>query len=499
MDPIISVKGIDKKFGDFYALKNVSLDIYPGKVNVLVGENGAGKSTLMKILSGVYHNDGGQVFVDGKEVDITSPKMAEELGIGIVYQELNLAQKLTVAENVFLGDALKTKGLLVDWKSMREEAVKNVKELAGLDIDPDELICNLGVAYQQLIELTRVMRKGFRVLIMDEPTAALTESEIQKLFETVRKLRDDGVAIIYISHRLEEIAQIGDYINVLRDGQFIGSREVKDVSMDEIISMMVGRSIEDKYPKADFSSIPKEEILRVENLSRKGVFEDISFTLRKGEILGFAGLMGAGRTEIARAIFGADKLTSGKIFVNGKEVKIKSTRDAIKNGIALLTEDRKNQGLILGRDLVENTTLVRMDKVSNKIGAVSKKKEIAVMGEYMKKLKIAASSEFIPAGSLSGGNQQKVVIAKWLFADSDIIIFDEPTRGIDVGAKTEVYNLINEFILAGKGVIVISSELPELLGVCNRIITIADGEITGEFSNEVDQETLLAVMIGGKK
>ena len=243
MDPIISVKGIDKKFGDFYALKNVSLDIYPGKVNVLVGENGAGKSTLMKILSGVYHNDGGQVFVDGKEVDITSPKMAEELGIGIVYQELNLAQKLTVAENVFLGDALKTKGLLVDWKSMREEAVKNVKELAGLDIDPDELICNLGVAYQQLIELTRVMRKGFRVLIMDEPTAALTESEIQKLFETVRKLRDDGVAIIYISHRLEEIAQIGDYINVLRDGQFIGSREVKDVSMDEIISMMVGRRI----------------------------------------------------------------------------------------------------------------------------------------------------------------------------------------------------------------------------------------------------------------
>ena len=497
MEPILSVKGIDKKFGEFYALKNVDFDIYPGKVNVLIGENGAGKSTLMKILSGVYHNDGGKIFLDGKEVTITSPKQAEEMGIGIVYQELNLAQKLTVAENVFLGDALKSKGLIVDWKGMREEAVKNVRELAGLEIDPDELICNLGVAYQQLIELTRVMRKGSRILIMDEPTAALTEKEIQKLFETVRKLRDDGVAIVYISHRLEEIEQIGDNITVLRDGQLIGRREVKEVTTDEIISMMVGRSIEDKYPKADFTGLPKDEMLRVENLTRKGVFEDINFSLHKGEILGFAGLMGAGRTEIARVIFGADKATSGKIFIKGKEVKIRSTRDAIRNGIALLTEDRKNQGLILGRDLVQNTTLVRMDKVTNKLGVVNKKKEVSVMEDYMKKLKIAASSKFIPAGSLSGGNQQKVVIAKWLFADSDIIIFDEPTRSIDVGAKTEVYNLINEFILEGKAVIVISSELPELLGICSRIITIADGKITGEFNEKASQETLLAVMIGG--
>ena len=495
MEPILSMRGIDKKFGNFYALKNVDFDAYAGKVNVLVGENGAGKSTLMKIIAGAHGHDAGEIVLEGNPTHIRNPHEAEQLGIGTVYQELMLAPKLTVAENIFLGAALKTNKLgVVQWGKMAEEASSAVKDLVGIDVDPQVKVSELGVAYQQLVEISRVMRQSKKILIMDEPTAALTENEIKKLFETVKKLKKAGLAIIYISHRLEEIFEIGDNITVLRDGEMVGKLDVATATQDDIIRLMVGRKIEDKFPKVDFSGLPHDEVLRVEGLSRKGAFEDISFSVHKGEILGFAGLMGSGRTEIARCIFGADIPTSGKVFINGKEVHIHSTQQAISNGIALLPEDRKMHGLILKRNLVENTTLVNLKKVSTKLGRLYRKKELSITDEYIKQLRIAVSNKLNPTSSLSGGNQQKVVIAKWLFADSNIIILDEPTRGIDVGAKTEVYNLINKFVLDGKAVIMISSELPELLGVCTRIITMHEGKMTGEFDNYADQETILKAM-----
>jgi ribose transport system ATP-binding protein len=495
LEPILRAKGIDKKFGDFYALKNVDFNVYPGQVNVLVGENGAGKSTLMKIIAGVYLQDAGEIIIDGKPVNLKSPLDAELLGIGTIYQELMLANTLNVTENVFLGSSLKTNKLgIVKWKEMAAEAKKTVRELAGIDVDPYARVADLGVAYQQLIEIVRVIRTKPRILIMDEPTAALTENEIKKLFETVKKLKEAGMAIIYISHRLEEIFEIGDNITVLRDGEMVGRLEVCSCCQDDIIKLMVGRQLVDKFPKVDFSAVPKKEIMRVEGLTRKGVFEDVSFSVKTGEILGFAGLMGSGRTEIARCLFGADPITSGKIYINNKELDIKSTRQAIGNGIALLPEDRKTQGLVLMRNLVENTTIVNLQKVSTKAGILKKRDEQSVTEGFIKQLRIAVSNKMNPVSSLSGGNQQKVVIAKWLFADSEIIILDEPTRGIDVGAKIEVYNLINKFVLDGKAVIVISSELPELLGICTRIITISEGKVSGEFSNDVDQETLLRAM-----
>ena len=495
MESILSMRGINKKFGDFYALKNVDFDAYAGKVNVLVGENGAGKSTLMKIIAGAHGHDSGDIILEGKPVQIRNPHEAELLGIGIVYQELMLAPKLTVAENIFLGAALMTGKLgIVKWKKMAEESQSVVKELAGIDVDPHAKVSDLGVAYQQLIEIVRVMRQSKKILIMDEPTASLTEKEIQKLFETVKKLKEAGLAIIYISHRLEEIFQIGDNITVLRDGEMVGKLDVASATQDDIIQLMVGRQIMEKFPKADFSGLPRDEVLRVEGLTRKGAFRDVNFSLHKGEILGFAGLMGSGRTEIARCIFGADAATAGKVFINGKQVNIRSTRQAINNGIALLPEDRKLHGLVLKRNLVENTTLVNLKRVSSKVGRLYRGKELKVTDEYIKQLRIAVSDKLNPASSLSGGNQQKVVIAKWLFADSNIIILDEPTRGIDVGAKTEVYNLINKFVLDGKAVIMISSELPELLGVCTRIITMHEGVMTGEFDNEANQETILKAM-----
>jgi ribose transport system ATP-binding protein len=489
------MEGIDKKFGDFYALKNVSFNVYPGKANVLVGENGAGKSTLMKIIAGVYTQDAGEIYLEGKRINIKNPHDAEALGIGTIYQELMLAETLNVTENVFLGSSLKTNKLgIVKWKEMANEARRIVKELAGIDVDPYARVTDLGVAYQQLIEIVRVIRRKPKILIMDEPTAALTESEIKKLFETVKKLKESGMAIIYISHRLEEIFEIGDNITVLRDGEMVGHLDVATCCQDDIIRLMVGRQIDDKFPKADFSVVPREEVMRVEGLTREGVFEDISFSVYKGEILGFAGLMGSGRTEIARCIFGADALTSGKIFIDNEEVDIKSTRQAIEKGIALLPEDRKLQGLVLLRNLPENVTAVNIKKVSQFAGVINHRKERSIADSYIKQLRIAVADKMNPVSSLSGGNQQKVVIAKWLFADSKIIILDEPTRGIDVGAKIEVYNLINKFVLNGKAVIVISSELPELLGICTRIITISEGKISGEFGRDVGQETLLRAM-----
>ena len=483
MDSILKAQGISKKFGNFYALKDVHFEIYPGQVNVLIGENGAGKSTLLKILAGVYSKDEGKISFNGQEVHINTPSAATELGIGTVYQELSLVPELSVAENIFLGKDMIMKRGLVSWPNLYEETKKTLKDILGLDdIDVKEKISQLGIAHQQMIEICRIVRKKPKILILDEPTAVLTDKEIKRLFEIIRKLKRENIAIVYISHRLEEIFEIGDRVTVLRDGRWVSNDLVKDINIDYLVSKMVGRTLTEQYPKEDFSQIEKRERLRVENLYAGHHIHDVSFTVKTGEILGIAGLVGAGRTEIMRCIFGADKYTSGRIFLDGKEVHIKNTPQAVKKGIALLPEDRKGQGLVLNMSVEGNISSANLSGICGKIGLLNAKSESKIANEYVDKLKIALVSVKKTVGDLSGGNQQKVVIAKWMFVDPQIIIFDEPTRGIDVGAKVAVYNLINRFVLEGKAVVVVSSDMLELMGICNRILTVKDGHITGEFS-----------------
>ena len=485
LEPVLKAVGISKTFGNFYALKDVNFEIYPGQVNVLIGENGAGKSTLLKILAGVYSKDEGKIFFNGHEVQIHTPSDANKLGIGTVYQELSLVPELSVAENMFLGkDMIMNKGL-VSWQKLHEETRKVLKDVLNLDnVNTKERISQLGIAHQQMIEICRIVRKKPKILILDEPTAVLTDKEIKRLFEIIKKLKRENIAIVYISHRLEEIFEIGDRVTVFRDGRWVSNDLVKDINIDYLISKMVGRTLTEQYPKEDFSQMDKREKLRVENLCAGNKIHDVSLTVKTGEILGIAGLIGAGRTEIMRCIFGADKLTSGKIFLDGKEVHIKNTPQAVKKGIALLPEDRKGQGLVLNMSVEGNIASANLSGICGNTGLLNAKRESKVADEYVDKLKIALTSIKKPVRDLSGGNQQKVVIAKWMFVDPQIIIFDEPTRGIDVGSKVAVYNLINRFVLEGKAVVVISSEMLELMGICNRILTIKDGRVTGEFKAE---------------
>lgn len=500
MNAIIELKEIAKKFGNFYALKKVDFSVYPGEVNVLIGENGAGKSTLMKILSGVYQKDEGKIFMEGKETEISSPSKAERLGIGTVYQELTLAPQLSIAENLFLGNNLETNGFgIIEWKKLYKDAQEKLLELVGLEVDTRKKVSSLGIAQQQMIEIARVISKKIKVLILDEPTAVLTAKEVEKLFEIITKLKKQGIAIVYISHRLEEIFRMGDRVTVLRDGQLVGSKFIKDINTDQLISMMVGHSLENQFPREDFKNVEKKEVLRVEHLSRGKYVRDVSFSAYTGEILGFAGLVGAGRTEVARLIFGADLKEKGDIYIHGKKVELNSTQMAIKEGVALLPEDRKAQGLVLKRSISENISIVKLKSLCSKLGLIKRNKEERVVRDYINRLKIASSDIHNPVSSLSGGNQQKVVIAKWLFASTDIVIFDEPTRGIDVGAKIEVYQVMNEMVRQGKAVIMISSEMPELIGMCDRVITMREGRITGEFDNLVptSQEELLSAMMMG--
>lgn len=500
MDPVLEAKRISKQFGSFYALQDVGFSVYPGEVNVLIGENGAGKSTLMKILSGVYAKDAGEIFLDGERVEIQSPVKAAALGIGTVYQELTLAPQLSVAENLYLGSDLVTNHLgIVDWKFLYKQSGETLRELVGMDVDTRQKVSELGIAQQQMVEIARVVSRNTKILILDEPTAVLTSREVEKLFEIITGLKKQGIAIIYISHRLEEIFRMGDRVTVLRDGKFVGAELVKDIDTDKLISMMVGRSLENQFPRGDFSDIEKKEVLRVENLNRGNAVKEVSFTVSTGEILGFAGLVGAGRTEVARLIFGVDTKDSGDIYIRGKNVQIRSTQEAIRQGIALLPEDRKGQGLVLKRSVSENTTMINLKKICSPLGIISYRKENHAVQDVVKQLRIAVTDVKNPVSSLSGGNQQKVVIAKWMFGSADIVIFDEPTRGIDVGAKTEVYQVMNEMVRQGKAVIMISSEMPELIGMCTRVITMREGRITGEFDNEVpaSQEELLAAMMMG--
>ncbi|MDR0590165.1 MAG: sugar ABC transporter ATP-binding protein [Spirochaetaceae bacterium] len=492
---LLRVQKVTKRFPGVTALKAVSFDVQAGEVHGLCGENGAGKSTIIKVITGAHPPSEGEVFFNTQKMENITPHYSMSLGIACIYQELNLAPYMTVAENIYLGrEVLKQKTLgLLDRESMKEES-RRVLQSLGLDIDPAINVGTLGVGKQQMVEIARAVRAEAKLIIMDEPTSALSAHEAHELLEIVKHLRENGVAVIYISHRLDEVKEISDRVTILRDGQSVGTFENKDLSIDDMVKYMVGRDITQKYPKVK-APIGKE-MLRVEGLTRKGVVENISFTVRAGEVLGFAGLVGAGRTEVARALTGADPIDSGAVFVEGKQVKIKSPRDSIKAGIAFLTEDRKGQGLILIQNIEFNSTLVNLKHYKKHILLHLKnaKKDAERM---IKELHIIAPGITMPAGNLSGGNQQKVVIAKWMLSKAKVFIFDEPTRGIDVGAKIEVYNLINTLVKEGAAVIMISSEMDECIGMSDRIIVMHEGKIVTELEGSgVTQEKIMYAASG---
>lgn len=489
---LLRMEGISKSFPGVKALSKVRLDLNNGEVLALVGENGAGKSTLMKILSGVYQKDEGEIYLEGNKVEIPNAKAAQEMGISIIHQELNLMPDLTVAQNIFIGREPRTGfNFFLKEKELNEKTAELLEKL-NINLNPKETVSDLTVAKQQMVEIAKALSYNAKIIVMDEPTAALTESEIKTLFDLIENLKNKGVGIIYISHRMEELKVISDRITVMRDGQYIDTLYTKDTDMKKVISLMVGRQIQDESRPTTTVSKEAETVLEVKNLSTKNFLENISFTLKKGEILGFAGLMGAGRTEVARAIFGADKIDEGQIFINGKEVKINKPEDAVKHGIAYLSEDRKRYGLMLEMDVNSNILISSLSNYVNWLTFVNDSKGYVTSEEYVKSLKIKTPSIKQLAKNLSGGNQQKIVIAKWLAKNCDILIFDEPTRGIDVGAKTEIYQLLNELAQQGKSIIMISSELPEILRMSHRIIVMCEGRITGELTNEeASQEKIM--------
>ncbi len=497
MAEFLEMRGIVKKFPGVLALDHVHLSVKKGEVHALLGENGAGKSTLMKILSGAYQKDEGEILFDGQAVEIKSSHDAQRLNISTIYQELNLTEQLTVAENIFMGRQIMKNRFQVDWKKMYAEAQKLLDDL-GVDIDAHALVRDLGVARKQMVEVAKALSINSRVLIMDEPTAPLTNREIDTLFSTIRMLKSRGVSIIYISHRLEEVMEVCDRATIMRDGKNVVELNVKDTNLDEIIRYMVGRELKEKFPKIHIT--PGAEHMRVEKINAGKRVRDVSFAVRGGEILGIAGLVGAGRTETARAIFGMDHRDSGEIFVDGKKVEIHQPLDAIRAGIGFVTEDRKGEGLVLPMSVSQNITLATLDKFGS-AAYLRLGQEKDTVQDYIGKLNIKTPSQLQLARNLSGGNQQKVVLAKWLLSDSRVIIFDEPTRGIDVGAKIEVYNIINDLIRAGVAVVMISSELPEILGMSDRVAVMHQGEITGVFDNDgtLTQEKILYYATGGDK
>ena len=488
-DVILTMKGIDKSFPGVHALDHVDLEVRKGEVHALMGENGAGKSTLMKVLTGIYHKDAGTITYEGKEVEFTNPREAQDAGIVIVHQELNMMGHLTVAQNIFIGREYMN-GKLIDDKKMNEEAKKLFDQL-GINIDPKETMSRLTVGKQQMCEIAKAISHDAKVIIFDEPSAALTEAEIEELFKIIRDLRDKQMGIVYISHRMDEIKVITDRVTVMRDGGYVGTLITKDSTKDDIINMMVGRVIYED-PKTESQVAPDAPVvLKVEHLNAGRMVKDVSFELHKGEILGFSGLMGAGRTETARALFGADPKDSGDIYVNGQKVEIKTPQDAVKCGIGYLSEDRKRFGIVVDKTVAENSTMATMENFMKGI-FIDKKKEKDVAQEYVEALKTKTPSVDQLVVNLSGGNQQKVVIAKWLVRNCDILIFDEPTRGIDVGAKSEIYHLMNELVAEGKSIIMISSEMTEILRMSDRIVVMCEGRNTGELGiEEATQERIM--------
>jgi ribose transport system ATP-binding protein len=480
---LLSITGVSKEFPGVKALNNVSFDLNEGEVHAIVGENGAGKSTLMKILSGIYKKDSGDIVYKGKSVNIPNPFEAQKLGIGIIHQELNLMPHLTVAENIFIGREDRFPGgIFLNNSKLVSATIELLKEL-DLNLNPNDIVGELSIARQQMVEIAKAVSYRGSVIIMDEPTSSLTPAETDALFKIIRSLQAAGKGVVYISHRLEELEKITDRITVLRDGEYVKTLKTTETNIPEVISLMVGRKVaQDQRPENRV--IGKEVVLRVEGLSDSHLLKDISFDLRKGEILGFAGLMGAGRTELARAIMGADPKTAGTITLHGNEVKIKQPSDAVEAGIGYLSEDRKRFGLLLGQDITFNVMLSSIPRFSTKLGFLKMKSAAGIAREAIAQLRVRTPSERQILKNLSGGNQQKVVIAKWLTRDCEVLIFDEPTRGIDVGAKDEIYRLLTKLAEEGKSIIMISSELPEVLRLSDRIAVMCDGRLTGIIDNK---------------
>jgi len=488
---IVLMEGIEKRFPGVHALDQCHFELRTGEVHALVGENGAGKSTMMKILGGVYHKDGGHISLEGQDVEIYNPRMAQQLGISMIHQELNLMPHLTIAQNIFIGREPRGKvRFVVDDKTTNQQA-ESLFEMLSLQLDPETKVADLTVAKQQMVEIAKALSFNAKILIMDEPTAALTDTEIEDLFNIIKQLRQNGVGIVHISHRLEELKLIADRVTVMRDGKTIDTLLTKDASIDKIISLMVGRTIYESAPEIP-ENPSQEVVLEVRNLNRGRALRNVNFSLMKGEILGFAGLMGAGRTEVARAIFGADKFEEGEIYIKGQQVQIQNPRDAVANGIGYLSEDRKRYGLTLGMDVKENIVMASMKKFLRLRVWVDFKKAASRGKDMIEALNIKTPSLEQKTKFLSGGNQQKVVIGKWLTADTDILIFDEPTRGIDVGAKSEIYKLLNDLAQSGKSIIMISSELPEILRMSHRVVVMCEGRVTGILTaDEMDQESIM--------
>ena len=485
---ILTLKNITKEFPGVKALDDVTINIERGTIHGLVGENGAGKSTLIKVLAGIYQPNEGEIILDGKPCRFNSPIEARRAGISVVHQEIKLAEPLSVAENMFLGN-VQLKNGLVDWKGMRRRAREIVEDL-GMDIDINAQVSSLTVAKKQIVEIMHAINNNSRILIMDEPSAVLTDRELEVMFRIVKQLRDKGITIIYISHRLDEIFGLCSNVSVLRDGRHIDTIPVASVDRQGLINMMVGREMGQEYPK-EVGNVGGT-ILEVKNLSR-GILQDISFEVKSGEVFGISGLVGAGRTELARAILGIDKPESGEVYVRGKKVHYRTFADAIRDGLGLIPEDRKLQGLVQIMSVKRNTTLVNMKRVLRG-GVISSSLEEKLSKEYADKLHVVTPSMETEVQYLSGGNQQKVVIAKWLFQNSEILFLDEPTRGIDVGAKAEIYRLINQMAKEGKTIIMISSEMPELLGMCDRIMVMHEGHKMGELNAaEATQEKIMAL------
>lgn len=488
----LEMKNIMKSFMGVHALKDVSFSAYKGKVNVLIGENGAGKSTLMKILAGAYPKDAGEIFIDGKQVNIHSPNDSMLNKVAMIYQELNLCRDMTVQENVFLGKEI-TKGMLIDKKETMKRTVE-LMEKYEMGIGPTDMVGKLSVAKQQMLEIVKALSADAKIIVMDEPTSSLTLQEVEHLFRIIKQLTDDGVTIIYISHRMEELFEIGNYITVMRDGEYIGEWPIEQVTQDQLITSMVGREITQMFPK---QKVPIGDIvLKVDGLTKKGVYQDISFELRRGEILGLSGLVGAGRTEVALSIFGAMKYDDGQITLKGEQLKIKSPHDAIKYKLAYLPEDRKILGVDINSKIRNNISVTNMDKIT-KYGFLNFKKEIELCNDAVRQLRIKTPSIMQEVGNLSGGNQQKVALAKWITRDMEVLILDEPTRGVDVGAKEEIHKIIVELARQGIGIILISSELPEILGMSDRVIIMHEGEIKAVLNtDEATQELVMSYSVG---
>lgn len=490
----IEMRGIDKLFGSNQVLKQAGFTLESGEVHALMGENGAGKSTLMKILTGVYTKDAGTVLVDGKEVNYKNPQEAEKAGIVFIYQELNVMFDLTVEENLFMGKEIHGKFGICDKKAMQKKA-QEALNILGVNISPKTVMAELSVGQQQMVEICKALMADAKVIIMDEPTAALTQSETVALFKVIESLRKKGVSMVYISHRMEEIFELCDRITVLRDGSYIGVKNIPETNMNEIVKMMIGREIGERYPSRNVKI--GKEVLKVKELTRKGTFHDVNFSVCAGEVLGVSGLMGAGRTEIMQAIFGNLSYESGTIEIDGKEVKISNPRQAMEHGIGFITEDRKTEGLMLDKSIRENISLCNLRRIS-KSSVISREAEKNMVAEAIKDLHIKCFGSYHECNNLSGGNQQKVVLAKWILTNPKILILDEPTRGVDIGAKKEIYSIINKLAAQGVAIIMVSSELPEVLGMSDNIMVVREGEVRGIISyEEANQERVMTLATGG--